>query len=145
MNTFSEHISIASRLENVNQAEELVEKLVEKGLISDSQYGNVIVAVTEGVLNAIQHGNKMDASKPVEITISGGEKKLEITIEDQGDGFDYNNLPDPTDPSNIEKPNGRGIFLIRNLSDVVEFDKDGRKMTMAFLHPVEANVPIKEQ
>ena len=60
------------------------------------------------------------------------EEGLTFTVKDQGPGFDYDNLPDPTDPENIEKPNGRGVFLMRNLADEVIFEEDGRVVELNF-------------
>jgi serine/threonine-protein kinase RsbW len=74
----------------------------------------------------------LDTSKQVKVTFDVEDKNIVFRIEDEGSGFDYNNLPDPTAPENIEKPHGRGVFLMRNLSDKCEFDDNGRICTMYF-------------
>ena len=91
-----------------------------------------MIAVTEAVNNAIDHGNKKDESKSVHLTVGTTDETLCFSIEDEGEGFDYNNLPDPTAPENILKENGRGIFLMQNLADEMEFENDGRKVNLYF-------------
>jgi serine/threonine-protein kinase RsbW len=63
----------------------------------------------------------------------GEEQRMVFAIEDQGDGFDFDNVPDPTEPENLEKPHGRGIFLMRNLADEVAFEKQGRLVRLGFI------------
>jgi serine/threonine-protein kinase RsbW len=84
------------------------------------------------VNNAIHHGNKSNPSKEVALEFISSGSTLSFLIEDEGPGFDYNNLPDPTDPQNIEKPHGRGVFLMTNLADSIEFLNDGSKVKMDF-------------
>jgi serine/threonine-protein kinase RsbW len=84
------------------------------------------------VNNAIHHGNKSNPSKEVKLVASENEGVLSFVISDDGPGFDYNNLPDPTDPKNIEKPHGRGVFLMKNLADNIEFFDDGSTVRLDF-------------
>ena len=88
--------------------------------------------MTEGVNNAIVHGNKLDPEKSVAVACSIDEKNLVFRITDEGPGFDYDNLPDPTAPENIEKPHGRGVFLMRHLADECAFEDDGRIVELTF-------------
>lgn len=132
MTQFSSSFSFHSDIKNLSLVEDAIDKLSDDGLISEVVYGNVIVAVTEGALNAINHGNQNDASKETFVSIEIDKDELCVTIEDEGPGFDFENLPDPTDPENIEKVNGRGIFIIKNLCDEVEFEKDGARLKMSF-------------
>lgn len=134
-NEFS--IKIASDINNLVEVENLIESLLENGQINEAVYGNVIVALTEATLNAIKHGNKEDITKTVTVNCTITENDIQFIIEDQGPGFDFNNLPDPTDPENLEKVNGRGIFIISNLADKLEFENNGSKMTISF----SLNVP----
>ena len=122
----------ASNTENIRIVENLVEDLVAEYSISEEFYGNILIALTEAVNNAIVHGNKLDPSKEVTLICRAEDKKLIFTIEDEGPGFDYDNLPDPTAPENIEKPNGRGVFLMRNLADDCEFQEDGKIVQLEF-------------
>ena len=122
----------ASNTENIRIVENLVEDLVAEFSISEEFYGNILIALTEAVNNAIVHGNKLDPSKEVTLNCRADKNKLIFTIEDEGPGFDYDNLPDPTAPENIEKPNGRGVFLMRNLADDCEFQDDGKIVQLEF-------------
>jgi len=125
-------LRLASVSANLTEVENQIETLLEHGNISDAVYGNVIVALTEATLNAIKHGNKGDSSKNVLISASISDKEVEFIVEDEGLGFNHVNLPDPTDPANLEKVNGRGIFIISNLTDNLEFKKNGAKLIMSF-------------
>lgn len=125
-------IQIASEVNNLTQVESFIEQLLAEGKISESVYGNVIVALTEATLNAIKHGNLENPDKTVSISTHLNSNEIEFTIHDEGEGFDYDNLPDPTDPSNLEKVNGRGIFIIQNLADQLEFDNNGSTLKISF-------------
>ena len=132
MPEYRTRFSFPSELANLSLVESAIDQLLSDGLISDNLYGNVIVAATEATLNAIQHGNKSNPDKTttVEIFIDNGE--LYITVMDEGNGFDYNHIPDPTDPANLDKVNGRGIFIIHSLADNVAFDSNGSILKMTF-------------
>lgn len=100
--------------------------------MDDDIYGNIMIAVTEAVNNAIKHGNKSDSKRNVALTLSLEDSLIKFRVMDEGAGFDYHNLPDPTAPENIEKPGGRGIFLMKHLSDEVEFLDGGRVVELSF-------------
>ena len=125
-------VKIPSIKENVSVVESFIENIGEKVNIEDSIYGNVLVSVTEAVNNAIVHGNKEDKNKKVKLTLKKNKKSVRFVVEDEGIGFDYDNLPDPTNPKNIEKVKGRGIFLIKSLSDKTTFKSGGRTVEMLF-------------
>lgn len=122
-------ISIPSLMENIKIIESFIDNAKENFEINDDIYGNIMISVTECISNAIIHGNKGDKNKLVHLELLMEEDKLKFTIEDEGEGFDASILADPTAPENIEKPGGRGIFLMRNLSDEVRFE-DGGKITI---------------
>lgn len=123
---------ISASLENLSVIEELLQDLHEEQMIPDEVFGNVMVACTEAMLNAVNHGSKGDAQKLVTCAIDRTENYLEVMFKDSGEGFDADALPDPTDPANLEKGNGRGIFIMKNLSDDISFDDGGSKVTMRF-------------
>lgn len=125
-------IQIPSLIENIRVVESFIDNSKEKFNIEDDIYGNIMVAVTESVNNAIRHGNKFDKDKNVLLSLFVDEDRLRFEIEDEGPGFDFTNLNDPTAPENIENPGGRGIFLMKNLSDEVEFFNEGRKVQLTF-------------
>ena len=125
-------IKLASTIENLSIVENLVEDISTKNIIDEDMLGNVMVCVTEAVTNAIEHGNKNEINKNVYVDYKKIDNKLIFKVKDEGKGFDFENIPDPTLPENIEKEDGRGVFLIRNLADEVEFDKNGTEIIFKF-------------
>jgi serine/threonine-protein kinase RsbW len=130
MNTIS--IQVPSMMENIRMIESFIDNAKEKFHLDDDIYGNIMIAVTEAVNNAIKHGNSNDKSKNVLLSLSLEQSMLRFVIKDEGHGFNYENLPDPTSPENLEKPGGRGIFLMKHLSDEVKFKDDGRIVELSF-------------
>ena len=125
-------IEIPSLAENIRMIESFIDNAKERYHLDDDIYGNIMIAVTEAVNNAIKHGNQGDSTKNVSLTLSFEEGLIKFKVEDEGRGFDHLNLPDPTSPENLEKPGGRGIFLMKHLSDEVEFDDNGRVVQLSF-------------
>lgn len=93
---------------------------------------NVQIAICETFNNAIVHGNKLNPEKVVTCTFDITELDYIFTIEDEGEGFDHTTIPDPTLPENVEKTEGRGVFLTRTLADSVEYLNGGRKVVIRF-------------
>lgn len=124
--------SLKSEKESLQIIEPLLFDLKKKFSISDERFYNMLIAITEALNNAILHGNKSDSSKYVTISIQVKNGLALIHIIDEGEGFDIDKVPDPRDPENLLKTNGRGIFLIRSLMDDVDFkiSKKGTKLTM---------------
>jgi len=132
MTTTLPELRFDSKPENIAVVEKLIDKIsADHGIVAD-HYGNVLIAMTEGVNNAIVHGNKLDESKSVSVSCAIDDKTLVFRITDEGPGFDYDNLPDPTAPENIEKPHGRGVFLMRHLADECAFEDEGRIVELTF-------------
>jgi len=125
-------LNIPSKIENLSLVEKTVDDISSKYNLNSELYGNVLIATIEAANNAILHGNQLDESKNVNIVFNLKNKFLTITIIDQGQGFDFNNIPDPTSPENIEKINGRGIFLMGRLADQLKFYDKGRKVELVF-------------
>jgi serine/threonine-protein kinase RsbW len=130
MNTIS--IQVPSLNENIRMIESFIDNAKDRYHLDDDIYGNIMIAVTEAVNNAIKHGNRGDKSKNVFLSLFLDESMLKFIVQDEGDGFDYSNLPDPTSPENLEKIGGRGIFLMKHLSDEVEFKEKGRIVELSF-------------
>jgi serine/threonine-protein kinase RsbW len=126
------NIQIPSLMENIRIVESFIDNAREKFKIDDDIYGNIMIAVTESVNNAIKHGNQEDQSKNVNLTMEMGDSRIVFWIEDEGKGFDFQNLPDPTSPENLELEGGRGIFLMQNLADEVNFSNNGSKVELIF-------------
>lgn len=125
-------IQIPSLVENIRIVESFIDNAKDKFNFNEDIYGNIMIAITESVNNAIVHGNNSDKNKNVSLSLLVADKSLKFTIEDQGEGFNYEDLEDPTAPENLEKIGGRGIFLMKHLSDEVSFQNDGKKVELSF-------------
>jgi len=125
-------IQIPSIVENIRIVESFIDNVKDKYKIDDDIYGNIMIAVTESVNNAIKHGNNCDKNKNVSLTAVSEENLVRFIVEDEGPGFDPTILPDPTAEENLEKLGGRGIFLMGQLSDEVKFSNEGRIVEMVF-------------
>ena len=128
----ADKISLASESKSLLVLEEWINKLCDLHQISVEQYGNVLIAITEAVNNAIIHGNKNIANKKTDIEYNIDNQTITFTVFDEGTGFDFNDLPDPTSPENLEKPQGRGIFLMNHLADEVNFIDNGNVVQLKF-------------
>ena len=124
---------ITSKTDNLHLVEKYVDDFSALHDIDKDLYGNLLISALEAANNAITHGNKLEESKKVELEFSVEDNKITLTVKDEGIGFDYENLPDPTIPENIENMSGRGVFLMSKLSDSIEFDNNGSFVIMTFL------------
>ncbi len=125
-------LEIPSILENLRIVESFIDNARDGLKVTDEIYGNIVISLTEAVNNAIVHGNKSDKEKLVKISLEVMDQSLKFTVEDEGPGFDMANLPDPTAPENLEKVTGRGIFLMKHLSDEVNIESPGNKVELVF-------------
>ena len=125
-------ISIPSLIENIKIIESFIDNAREKFAINEDIYGNIMISVTECVTNAIVHGNNLDGSKKVDLELHLDDNQVQFVVRDQGKGFDFEHLQDPTAPENLEKTGGRGIFIMKHLSDEVKFEDLGRKTILTF-------------
>ncbi|MCK5465733.1 MAG: ATP-binding protein [Bacteroidales bacterium] len=125
-------LNITSRIENLREVEKMVDEISTACSMSSEVYGNVLIATLEAANNAILHGNKLDENKDVNLEFTWDENRLELVVTDQGKGFNYKDIPDPTAPGNVEKVNGRGVFLMEKLSDDINFMENGSKVTLTF-------------
>lgn len=125
-------LKFPSEIDSLRLVEKAIDELSIELDLSDEVYGNVLVATMEATNNAIIHGNHSDPKKNVKIQILLAQKELMVHVEDQGLGFDYSTVPDPTSPENLEKINGRGIFLMERLSDEILYLEDGRIVELKF-------------
>lgn len=128
----SQQMELGSSSESIHIVEKLIDAICANYKVNEDHYGNILVAITEAVNNAIYHGNKANPDKKIHITFSSNPKNIIFSVRDEGKGFDFKNLPDPTDPKNIEKPTGRGVFLMHRLADNVEFSEKGRCVSLQF-------------
>lgn len=125
-------ISIPSLIENIKIIESFIDNARERFSINEDIYGNIMISVTECVTNAIVHGNKMDRDKVVNMELHLDDDQIKFVVVDQGKGFDYDHLADPTAPENLEKSGGRGIYIMKHLCDDIKFEDQGRKTILTF-------------
>ncbi len=126
------NLTLDSHPKNIAEVEPYVTQVVQKYEINQELYGNMLITLTEAVSNAIIHGNSAKAAKKVFVSTNCSNQKICFTVQDEGAGFNPDTLPDPTAPENILTPGGRGVFLMRQLSDAVTFSDDGRLVTLEF-------------
>ncbi len=105
-------------------------KRVEKLGVVKPERSNLFVALDEAFVNAVKHGNRFDTQKLVRITAEVSKQEARFTIEDEGEGFDVANVPDPLDPENLFKSSGRGVLFIYNIMDEVMYNERGNRLTM---------------
>lgn len=118
----------------ISLVEPILLNLKNELLIPDEKFYNIMIAVTEAVNNAVNHGNKLNPDKIVEFTVKANNDIMHIRVTDQGQGFDPNNIADCTDPANLLKSSGRGVYIIKELMDEVsiESSSNGTIMQMVF-------------
>lgn len=126
------NLSFKSDIKNINLVEKLIDEISSVYGLHSDVYGKILLAVVEGVNNAIVHGNKLNKEKMVNVDYSIDNQRIEFIIKDEGLGFNFNDVPDPTKPENIEKSHGRGIFLMNHLADEIEFLNNGSTVKLFF-------------
>jgi serine/threonine-protein kinase RsbW len=112
---------LPSRVEAVADAAAAAAEVVSRAEFGEEAVFGIDMAVREAVTNAVLHGNQQDEAKTVEVTFTTSTEAIEITVRDRGEGFNPDNVPDPTDAQNLLKTSGRGIFFIRTFMDEVEW------------------------
>jgi len=129
----SKEIELKSNLDELHKLEEFVEQISDYYNINSTYYSNILVALTEAVTNSIVHANKENPDAIVKITFEAKNKALYFTIEDEGQGFDFNNYPDPTNIEIKDFENiGKGLFLMKSLSDIVEYNEETGTIELGF-------------
>jgi serine/threonine-protein kinase RsbW len=114
-------LTLNSRVDLANLVHAASDEICRLAGIDEDSMLNLGLALREATVNAMKHGNKLDERKQVGVTFDLNGKRLEIAIHDQGEGFDFKRDVDPRLPENLEKTNGRGMFLIRNFVDEVRY------------------------
>lgn len=127
-------LELQSNPGSISYIEPYVNRIVEDFGINDEIYGNILISLTEAVNNAIIHGNREDFSKMVRIKLFEKRQRRQIAfrVSDDGSGFNFEQLPDPTAPENIMKLGGRGVFLMQQLADNIEFLDNGSTVEINF-------------
>ncbi len=124
----SKAICLESTVASISELEQFIEVVCEEYDVRNAYLGHIVIAVTEAFENARVHGNKGDLLKKVNLGFRAVRKGLEFSISDEGDGFDFHNLPDPLS----DETAGRGIFLIEQLADEVSWKDDGKVISILF-------------
>lgn len=127
-----QQLIIQSDISELTQVEKYIDQLVDQYKIDDERYGAFSLSVIEAVNNALLYGNKQDKSKRIELNTWENEGVLYVSVEDEGEGFDYEGIENPTLPENVDRIAGRGIFLMKTLSDNIIFEKNGAKVTLLY-------------
>ena len=116
-----QQIKLPSRIESVDEAALRADEFAKEQGLGDDFVSAIDLAIRESVANAVKHGNKFAEEKTVDLTLARTDEGFEITVRDYGTGFKIDDVPDPTDPENLLKANGRGILFMRSFMDVVEW------------------------
>jgi serine/threonine-protein kinase RsbW len=122
-------LKFCSLQKNISQVERFVEEICDDNHISDAYFGNIMLAIEEAVKNAIIHGNKLDSKKIVTLVFQRKRDGLSFSIEDEGEGFNPREIPNPIDTDEVK---GNGIFLIRSLADKVCYNLTGNQVELVF-------------
>ncbi|UCC80809.1 MAG: ATP-binding protein [Candidatus Zixiibacteriota bacterium] len=120
-NRFSDSLTFPSTTDQVAKADEFLETWLRKIGVPEDTIANLAIAVTELVNNAIVHGNKLKRNKKVTVSLTFDSGMIKITVADEGEGFNPENVPDPLAKENLMKEIGRGIFIVNSLIDEVKF------------------------
>ena len=125
-------LQLPSKTESIAQLEQLIEEIADKYHVAEDTFANMMTCLNEAAINAIIHGNKLDETKKVIINAEVEPKRIVWTVTDEGPGFDYSNLADPTAPENLENLTGRGVFIIKHLADQCIFNTSGNTIELHF-------------
>jgi len=125
-------LQLPSKQESITLLENLIEEIADKHNVSEDTFANMMTCLNEAAINAIVHGNKLDPDKKVIVNAELEGRRIIWTVTDEGEGFDYNNLADPTAPENLENLTGRGVFIIKHLADQCIFNTKGNEVELHF-------------
>ena len=129
-------LSFRSNLNQIREIIGLIKGHLQRMIpLSVEQDFNIHVSLTEALSNAIIHGNKENSTKKVDLTMRVSQKRIEFIVEDEGEGFDYQHLPDPTEEENLWKPHGRGILFMKTLMHKVEYNSRGNQLMLGYILP----------
>ena len=112
-----------SSQDTFNSIEGDLRNLIKPFNLDNDKFGEILVSLTEAITNAVRHGNKFDASKHVDVEFVGDEHRLYFRVSDEGSGFDYDAVPDPTLPENILCCGGRGVHIMKGSTKKVSSSK----------------------
>lgn len=125
-------LQLPSKVESIADLELLIEEIADSYQVSEDTFANMMTCLNEVVMNAIVHGNKSNPDKKVIINAEIDNRRIIWTVADEGPGFDYNHLPDPTAEENLENLTGRGVFIVKHLADQCVFNDKGNEVELHF-------------
>lgn len=125
-------LQLPSKPESITLLENLIEQIADKHQVSEDTFANMMTCLNEIAINAIVHGNKLNENKKVIVNAEVDAKRVIWTITDEGEGFDYDHLPDPTAEENLENLTGRGVFIVKQLADQCIFNATGNEVELHF-------------
>ncbi|MEM1358557.1 MAG: ATP-binding protein [Bacteroidota bacterium] len=125
-------LTLSSDPSNINKVEKYVNQIADRYQLNQEKHANLLISLTEAVNNAIIHGNKQDRTKKVSIKLAQTRGGLAVRVSDQGRGFNYDELPDPTSPERLCECGGRGVFLMNQLCDKIRYINGGTTVEMQF-------------
>ena len=129
-NTYS--LRLKSQFTEAEKVPGFIETISSENGFDDDLEGRIMLALSEAATNAIVHGNKEDCAKDVQISVDVSPKSVVIVVQDQGDGFNPEHTPDPTEEENLLQTGGRGIYLIEHYAEEVSYNDGGRRVIMKF-------------
>ena len=129
----SAFIKLNSAVLELNKLVGFVENICDEHNIYNNYFGNIVTAVSEAFINAVEHGNKSSSDKSINVSFEVKSDGFSFCITDEGDGFNFENISDPTDINNEDSVSGRGLYLMKSLSDNIEFQDGGRTVCLKFL------------
>ena len=135
------HITLPSLRENISRIEPFLRSIPCVHELPENVYYNALIVLTEAVKNAIIHGNACNEGKDVDVVVNVDSERFQIIVTDQGTGFDAEAVPDPRRRENILKDGGRGVFLIRALSEDVRYTFLGTGMQVEIMIPFPPTTP----
>ena len=126
------NFQLESNQDSFNTIEGDLRNLIKPFNLNQEKFGEILVSLTEAITNAVRHGNKFDASKHVAVEFVGDKSRLYFRISDEGNGFDYDAVPDPTSPENVLTCGGRGVHIMKALADELNYSDSGRTVELEF-------------
>jgi len=123
-----EVLIIKSDVSELKKVEIFLKDIFNEYNLEQKYFNKIYLCISEAVVNSIKHGNKNDLNKTISIVVNCDENELNILIEDEGNGFDLNTISDPTCKNNLKNESGRGIFIIKALTNKIEYNEKGNRI-----------------
>jgi len=119
-------LTIESDKKELVKVEAFLRNIFENKQLPEDSFNKVLLCISEAVINSIEHGNRNTKGKKVYVVVDCQDNDLIVEVKDEGEGFDFDRIPDPTTDENIRKERGRGIFIIRSVSNNLIFKDKGK-------------------